>query len=282
MTRPRSWITWWSSGLRRRTSSNRSPGGRVPRRHIAGTAGLPGGVGHALELCCGARVSSVHGGPGLSAVEHPLPSAFRASDEDRDEVIRMLRDGSVDGRISNETFLQRVDRALHARGVDELAELLSDLPPMPDEHAGPAVSWRAGSPPGCGDPPAAPPVPCRLAAAIAPARPAARPADRIHHRQVAGNSATCPSATSLCRGTTPNCGAAGRAGCWLTWARRTGPGSTVAGGRRDSRSMRDGCAAAGLPSGRRPRPGNRQVVVPGRVNPVVLPAVSTCGRVRRS
>ena len=78
-----------------------------------------------------------------SAPSDSLPSAFRASDEDRDEVIRMLRDGSVDGRISNETFLQRVDRALHARGVDELAELLSDLPPVPDENAGPAVSWRA-------------------------------------------------------------------------------------------------------------------------------------------
>jgi hypothetical protein len=78
-----------------------------------------------------------------SAPSDSLPSAFRASDEDRDEVIRMLREGSVDGRISNETFLQRVDRALHARGVDELAELLSDLPPVPDEYAGPAVSWRA-------------------------------------------------------------------------------------------------------------------------------------------
>jgi hypothetical protein len=72
-----------------------------------------------------------------------LPSAFRASDEDRDEVIRMLRDGSADGRISNETFLRRVDRALRARGVDELAALLSDLPPVPDEHAGLAGDWRA-------------------------------------------------------------------------------------------------------------------------------------------
>ena len=78
-----------------------------------------------------------------SAPSDSLPSAFRASDEDRDEVIRMLRDGSVDGRISNETFLRRVDRALHARGVDELAELLSDLPPVPDDNAGPAGNWRA-------------------------------------------------------------------------------------------------------------------------------------------
>jgi hypothetical protein len=73
-----------------------------------------------------------------SAPSDSLPSAFRASDEERDEVIRMLRDGSVDGRISNETFLRRVDRALHARGADELAELLSDLPPAPEDGA----SWR--------------------------------------------------------------------------------------------------------------------------------------------
>jgi hypothetical protein len=77
-----------------------------------------------------------------SAPSDSLPQAFRVSDEERDEVIRMLRDGSVDGRISNETFLRRVDRALHAQGADELAELLSDLPPVPDENLGPAVSWR--------------------------------------------------------------------------------------------------------------------------------------------
>ena len=58
-----------------------------------------------------------------------LPEVFRASDEDRDEVIRMLREGSADGRLSQETFLARVDRALHARDVRELADLHRDLPP---------------------------------------------------------------------------------------------------------------------------------------------------------
>jgi hypothetical protein len=57
-----------------------------------------------------------------------LPSAFRASDADREAAIRRLRDGSVDGRLSNDTFLRRVDRALRARGIDELAGLLRDLP----------------------------------------------------------------------------------------------------------------------------------------------------------
>jgi len=77
-----------------------------------------------------------------SAPSDSLPQAFRVSDEERDEVIRMLRDGSIAGRISNETFLCRVDRALHARGADELAELLRDLPPVPDENAAPVVGWR--------------------------------------------------------------------------------------------------------------------------------------------
>lgn len=77
-----------------------------------------------------------------SAPSDSLPPAFRVADEERDEVIRMLRDGSVDGRISNETFLRRVDRALHARSPDELAELLSDLPPVPEESPGPAMRWR--------------------------------------------------------------------------------------------------------------------------------------------
>ena len=72
-----------------------------------------------------------------SAPSDSLPSDFRASDEDRDDVIRLLRDGSVDGRLSNETFLRRVDRALRARGMAELAELLSDLPPVPPEGSPP-------------------------------------------------------------------------------------------------------------------------------------------------
>jgi hypothetical protein len=76
-----------------------------------------------------------------SAPSDSLPRVFRASDGDRDDVIRMLREGSVSGRISNDTFLQRVDRALRAQGADELAELLSDLPPAPGPGA--ARDWLA-------------------------------------------------------------------------------------------------------------------------------------------
>jgi FHA domain/Domain of unknown function (DUF1707) len=74
-----------------------------------------------------------------------LPSAFRASDDDRDDAIRVLRDGSVAGRLSNDTFLRRVDRALLARRVDELAGLVRDLPSAPDEGAGPGRAAKAWS-----------------------------------------------------------------------------------------------------------------------------------------
>jgi FHA domain/Domain of unknown function (DUF1707) len=74
-----------------------------------------------------------------------LPLAFRASDDDRDDAIRVLRDGSVAGRLSNDTFLRRVDRALRAGRVDELAGLLSDLPSAPAKGAGPGRAAKAWS-----------------------------------------------------------------------------------------------------------------------------------------
>jgi hypothetical protein len=57
-----------------------------------------------------------------------VPPSLRASDEDRENVIGMLRHGSVEGRLSNETFLARIDIALRAQRLEELASLLRDLP----------------------------------------------------------------------------------------------------------------------------------------------------------
>jgi hypothetical protein len=51
----------------------------------------------------------------------------------------MLRHGSAQGRLSNDTFLRRIDIALRARGVEELADLLKDLP-LPVQRSG----WLAG------------------------------------------------------------------------------------------------------------------------------------------
>ena len=72
-----------------------------------------------------------------------VPRGLRASDQDRENVIEQLRDGSVTGRLSHETFLHRLDIALRARRLDELAGLVSDLAPPPGGHGllDRAVGW---------------------------------------------------------------------------------------------------------------------------------------------
>lgn len=53
----------------------------------------------------------------------------RASDQDRDRVLRVLRDRAAEGRLSHETFERRVESALRARTQAELSHLVHDLPP---------------------------------------------------------------------------------------------------------------------------------------------------------
>jgi hypothetical protein len=77
------------------------------------------------------------------AAWEPKPPTLRASDADRERAIRVLRGGSVDGRLSHESFVQRVDLALRARGSAELAELVTDLtPPGPvTRNLARAIRW---------------------------------------------------------------------------------------------------------------------------------------------
>lgn len=56
---------------------------------------------------------------------------FRASDGDRDRAIDELKDRAVEGRLSHDTFVGRVDQALRARSREELDELVADLPRKP-------------------------------------------------------------------------------------------------------------------------------------------------------
>lgn len=70
------------------------------------------------------------------AATDSVPPAFRASDADREDVIRALRDGAADGRLTHDTFLHRVSLALRARRVRELSDLLGDLPAPPAQPAG--------------------------------------------------------------------------------------------------------------------------------------------------
>lgn len=69
-----------------------------------------------------------------------VPPAFRVSDADRENVIRALRDGAAEGRLSHDTFLHRVGIALRARRAGELSGLVGDLPAPPGK---PAARGRA-------------------------------------------------------------------------------------------------------------------------------------------
>src|SRR5690606_17544142 len=64
---------------------------------------------------------------GMSSTHPP----FRASDGERDRAIDELRDRAVEGRLSHDTFVVRVDQALRARSQQELEELVADLPRRP-------------------------------------------------------------------------------------------------------------------------------------------------------
>jgi hypothetical protein len=52
----------------------------------------------------------------------------RASDDDRQQVIRALERHTAAGRLSLDEYTERVDRALAARTHDQLAEVTVDLP----------------------------------------------------------------------------------------------------------------------------------------------------------
>jgi hypothetical protein len=53
---------------------------------------------------------------------------LRASDAERDEVVSRLREEFAAGRLSQDTFLQRMDAVLQARHQADLPPLLADLP----------------------------------------------------------------------------------------------------------------------------------------------------------
>ena len=54
---------------------------------------------------------------------------LRPSAEEREQVVRLLRDRSVEGRLSTDTFAERVGLAYEAKSGAELVELTSDVRP---------------------------------------------------------------------------------------------------------------------------------------------------------
>jgi len=67
---------------------------------------------------------------GGSAADTPAtPDFLRASDAERDHAVDELRQEFVEGRLSHETFMFRMQSALGARNRAQLAGLFTDLPP---------------------------------------------------------------------------------------------------------------------------------------------------------
>jgi DUF1707 SHOCT-like domain len=64
------------------------------------------------------------------------PGELRASHEDRDRVVELLRVAAGDGRLTAEELDQRLEQALAARTYGELAALTRDLPAAPGLVAG--------------------------------------------------------------------------------------------------------------------------------------------------
>jgi len=67
---------------------------------------------------------------GGSAADTPAtPEYLRASDAERDRAIDALRQEFVEGRLSHDTFMFRMQSALGARSRGQLTGLFTDLPP---------------------------------------------------------------------------------------------------------------------------------------------------------
>jgi FHA domain/Domain of unknown function (DUF1707) len=63
------------------------------------------------------------------ATDPPTPLPLRPSVADRERIARHLRDRSAEGRLSLDTFSERIERVYRARTQVELDELVSDVRP---------------------------------------------------------------------------------------------------------------------------------------------------------
>ena len=75
----------------------------------------------------------------------PADPRIRASDADRDRVTALLREHHAAGRLTAEEFGERMEKALDARTLGELDELMTDLPAI-DLYQLPDASLRRAPP----------------------------------------------------------------------------------------------------------------------------------------
>lgn len=71
----------------------------------------------------------------------PGDPRIRASDADRDRAAALLREHHAAGRLTAEEFHERLDKALNAKTLGELDELMADLPAI-DLYELPDASLR--------------------------------------------------------------------------------------------------------------------------------------------
>ena len=74
--------------------------------------------------------------PGVRAQDVNPRNDLRASHEDRDRIVELLRVSAGDGRLSIDELDERVEAALTARTYGELEGLVADLPATPGTAAG--------------------------------------------------------------------------------------------------------------------------------------------------
>ncbi len=73
----------------------------------------------------------------------PRPTTTRASDADRDRVLKLLSDATSDGRLSVEEHHDLMTQTLHARTIGELEVITTDLSP----HEEPSPEVHVVAPP---------------------------------------------------------------------------------------------------------------------------------------
>jgi hypothetical protein len=94
----------------------------------------------------GGRAAAEAGEFGAMAIaDAPTPLPRRATEAERERVARLLRAGTVDGRISTDTFIERIERVLGARNRTELDSIIADVqtPGPLRRGAISAVRWMA-------------------------------------------------------------------------------------------------------------------------------------------
>lgn len=70
----------------------------------------------------------------MGTSEGALNPSLRASDADRERIVEILRQHSVEGRLTSDEFEERMTAAYGAKTMGALAELTGDLPVDLAEH----------------------------------------------------------------------------------------------------------------------------------------------------